>query len=55
MIEIIDEMIETNKSKKKLSKYFLERIQKEFSKRYYKNTGIHAIVRCLFSFNDLTD
>ena len=55
MLEIIDEMIEPDKDKRKSSKYFLERIQEEFSKRYYRNTSIDAIVRCLYSFNDLTN
>ena len=54
MLEIINEMIEPDKDKRKPSKYFLERIQNEFSKRYYRNTSIDAIIRCLYSFNDLT-
>ena len=55
MLETIDEMIEPDKNKRKDSKYFLEKIQKEFSKRFYRNTSIDAIVRCLYSFNDMTN
>ena len=55
MLEIIEDMLEPDKNKRKSSRYFLERIQNEFSKRYYRNTSIDAIVRCLYSFNDLTN
>ena len=55
MLEIINEMIEPDKDKRKNSKHFLEIIKKEFSKRYDRNTSIDAIVRCLYSFNDLTN
>ena len=55
MLEIIDEMLEPDKDKRKDSKYFLEKIKKEYSKRYYRNTSIDAIVRCLYSFNDMTN
>ena len=55
MLEIINEMMEPDKDKRKPSKYFLERIQKEFSKKYNRNTSIDAIIRCLYSFNDLTN
>ena len=54
MLEIINEMIEPDKNKRKSSKYFLEKIQNEYSKRYYRNTSIDAIVRCLNSFDDMT-
>ena len=54
MLEIINEMIEQDKNKRKSSKYFLKIIQKEFYKRYNRNTSIDSIVRCLYSFKDLT-
>ena len=55
MLEIIDEMLESDKNKRKSSKDILEKIQKEFSKRYYRNTSIDSIVRCLYSFVNMTD
>ena len=51
LLDIIDEMIEPDKDKRKSSKYFLKRIEEEFSKRYNRNTSIDAIVRCLYTFN----
>ena len=54
MLDIINEMLEEDKDKRKPSKYFLEKIQQEFSKRYDKNTSIDAIVRCLYSFENIT-
>ena len=55
MLELIKEMMEEDKDKRKPSKYFLEKIQQEFSKRYYRNTSIDAIVRCLYSFGNMTN
>ena len=54
MLDIVNEMLESDKDKRKSSDYFLERINNEFSKRYYRNTSIDAIVRCLYSFDELT-
>ena len=54
MINIIKEMIEEDKDKRQSSEYFLEKIRNEFDKRYNRNTSIDAIVRCLFTFNDIT-
>ena len=54
MLDIIKEMLEEDQEKRKPSRYFLEKIQKEFSKRYDKNTSIDAIVRCLFSLENIT-
>ena len=54
MINIIKEMIEEDKEKRQSSEYFLEKIRNEFDKRYNRNTSIDAIVRCLFTFNDIT-
>ena len=55
MLDIINEMIEKDKDKRKSSKYFLEKIQQEFSKRYDKNTSIDAIIRCLFPLDNITN
>ena len=55
MLDIIQEMIEEDKNKRQISKYFLEKIRKEFSKKYNKNTNIDVIVRCLFTFEDITN
>ena len=54
MLEIINEMMEEDKDKRKPSEYFLEKIQQEFSKKYNRNTSIDAIVRCLHSFDEIT-
>ena len=54
MLEIIKEMMEEDQDKRKPSKYFLEKIQQEFSKRYNKNTSIDAIIRCLFPLDNIT-
>ena len=40
MLDLIKEMMEEDKDKRKPSKYFLEKIQQEFSKRYYRNINI---------------
>ena len=54
MLDIVNEMLESDKDKRESSDYFLKRINDEFSKRYYRNTSIDAIVRCLYSFDELT-
>ena len=48
-------MLEENKDKRKTSKEILELIQKEFSIKYMKNTSIDSIMRCLYSFKDITN
>ena len=54
LLDIINLMLEEDKSKRQTSKYFLELIQKEFSKKYKSNSSIDAIMRCLYSISDLT-
>ena len=55
MLDIINEMLEEDKDKRQTSEYFLDKIRKEISKKYNRNTSIDAIVRCLFTFEDLTN
>jgi serine/threonine protein kinase len=55
LLNIINLMLEEDKDKRQTSKYFLEMIKKEFSKKYTSNTSIDAIMRCLYSFKDLTN
>ena len=54
MLKIINEMIEEDKDKRQTSKYFLEKIKEEFSKKYNRNTSIDSIVRCLYACEDIT-
>ena len=54
LLNIINLMLEEDKDKRQTSKYFLEMIKKEFSKKYANNTSIDAIIRCLYSYKDLT-
>ena len=54
MKNIINEMLEEDKDKRPDSKYILEKIQKEFSKKYNRNTSLDAIIRCLYQFQDIT-
>ena len=55
MLEMIDEMLEEDKDKRQTSKYFLEKIKKEYSNLFYKNTSIDSIIRCLYTFTDITN
>ena len=54
LLNIIKEMIEEDKNKRQTSKYFLEKIKEEFSKKYDRNTSIDSIVRCLYACKDIT-
>ena len=54
LLNIINLMLEEDKDKRKDSKFFLDMIKKEFSKKYRSNSSIDAIMRCLYSFKDLT-
>ena len=54
MINIINLMLEEDKDKRLSSEKVLELIQEEFSRKYMKNTSIDAIVRCLYSYQDIT-
>ena len=53
LLNIINLMVEEDKEKRQTSEYFLEMIQKEFSKKYVKNTSIDSIMRCLYLFDDI--
>ena len=53
MLNMINEMLEDDKNKRKPSKYFLTKIREEFSKKYNRNTSIDAIVRCLYTCADI--
>ena len=55
ILRIIKDMLEKDANKRKNSKYFLNKIQKEFFKKYTKNTSIDSIVRCLYTFSDMTN
>ena len=55
LLNIINLMLEEDKDKRQTSKYFLDMIKKEFSKKYSSNTSIDAIMRCLYSFKELTN
>ena len=54
LIEIINLMLEEDKNKRKTSQEIYNMIKSEFSRKYVKNTSIDAIVKCLYSFNNLT-
>ena len=53
LLHIIGLMVE-DKDKRKNSEYFLEMIKKEFYKKYSNNNSLDAIIRCLYSFKELT-
>ncbi len=55
MLDIINEMLEEDKDKRQTSEYFLDKIREEISRKYNRNTSIDAIVRCLFTFEDITN
>ena len=55
MIDLIDEMTEKNKEKRKTSKYFLEKIQKIIYDKYIIDTDIDSVLRCLYIFKDITN
>ena len=55
LLDIIILMMEDDKNKRKTSEEILNMIKTQFSKKYVKNTSIESIIRCLFSFNTLTD
>ena len=55
MTDIIENMLEEDNTKRQSSKYFLEQIQKIFSEKYNRNTSIDAVIRCLYSFEDIKD
>ena len=55
LLNIIYLMLEQDKNKRLNSSEILKIIQNEYSKKFFKNTSIDSIVRCLFSFNSLTN
>ena len=55
MIDLIDEMTEKNKEKRKTSKYFLEKIQKIIYDKYIIDTDIDSVLRCLYIFERVTN
>ena len=52
--EIINLMLDEDKNKRKSSQEIYNMLKNEYSKKYTKNTSIDAIVRCLYSFSNLT-
>ncbi len=55
ILNIINLMLEEDKNKRQTSQFFLNMIKSEFSKKYTSNTSIDAIIRCLYSFQGLTN
>ena len=55
LLNIIYLMLEQDKNKRLNSSEILKMIQNEYSKKFCRNTSIDSIVRCLFSFNSLTN
>ena len=51
---IINLMLEEDKNKRKTSLEIYEMIKNEYSRKYVKNTSIDSIIKCLYSFNNLT-
>ena len=51
---IINLMLEEDKNKRKTSEEIYNMIKNEYSRKYVKNTSIDAIIKCLYSFNNLT-
>ena len=55
LLNIIYLMLEQDKDKRKSSSEILKMIQNEYTRKFFRNTSIDSIVRCLFSFNSLTN
>ena len=55
LLDIIPLMIEPEKEKRKTSHYIYHMIEKIYNRRFFKNSSIDSIIRCLFSFNGLTN
>ena len=53
--DIINLMLEENMNKRKSSKDIFEMIKEEYSKKYNKISSIDSLIRCLFSFEALTE
>ena len=55
LIDIIDLMLEEDMNKRKSSKVIFEMIKEKYSKKYNKISSIDSLLRCLFSFEALTE
>ena len=53
LLNIIYEMLEQSKEKRKDSSQILNMVRQEYEKRFTKNTSIDSFIRCLLSFNYL--
>lgn len=54
LLNIINLMLEKDKKKRPNSKQIFDLVKKEYSKKYIKNSSIDSLIRCLFSFDSLT-
>ena len=55
LMNIIFLMLEEDMDKRLDSREILEMIKKEYSKKYVKNSSIDSLIRCLYSFEPLTE
>ena len=55
LLDIINLMLEEDKDKRKSSEEIYNTIKNEYSRKYMKNSSICAIMRCLISFQNLTN
>ena len=54
LLNIINLMLEEDKDKRKTSQEIFDMIKNEYSHKYVKNTSIDSIIRCLYSFENMT-
>ena len=55
LIDIINLMLENDMNKRTSSKDIFEMTKEKYTKKYAKNSSIDSLIRCLFSFEALTD
>ena len=55
LLKIINLMLEKDMNKRLGSHEIFEMIKKEYSKKYVKNSSIDSLIRCLYSFEPLTE
>ena len=55
LLHIINLMLEQDKKKRLNSHQIFDLIKKEYSKKYVKNSSIDSLIRCLHSFDSLTE
>lgn len=55
LLSIINLMIEENDKKRPTSEEALKMFKDEYSKKYIKNSSVDSILRCLYSFDPLTN